>query len=117
MIRYGLAVVVGLASMPVGAEEFDAARLYGVCEHHDPSSSENAVCLWYVRGLIEGMLFGSLSSKVSAGYCPPSDGVSVEQGRLILDKFMRDNPAMLHQKAGVIAGAALLAAFPCKKSN
>ena len=118
MTRLLISAVFAVLIAPAArAEGLDGTKLYEICGHHDFSSSENTVCAYYVKGFIEGMLFGDFSAKVTVGYCPPEEGISVEQGRLIIEKYMRDNPAILHRHAGVIAGEALLTAFPCKKSN
>ncbi|HTV38199.1 MAG TPA: Rap1a/Tai family immunity protein [Xanthobacteraceae bacterium] len=106
-----------LATAPLKAEGLDGAKLYEICEHNDPSSTENIVCAYYIKGFIEGMLFGDFSAKVTVGYCPPEDGISPETGRLIFRKFIQDNPKASTDKAGVAVGAALLSAFPCKKPN
>jgi hypothetical protein len=43
------------------------------------------------------------------------DGLSVDQGRLIIEKYLKEHPESLHEEAGLVAGPALLDAFPCKK--
>jgi Rap1a immunity proteins len=119
MVRYGIvaAVLILISSSAEGTEEFSAKRLYGICQHHDPDSTEHIVCVSYVRGLIEGMLFGSVTAGTTVGYCPPENGISLEEGRRVIEKYMHDNPRHLHEKASVIAGTALLSAFPCKTAN
>jgi hypothetical protein len=112
-----IALLTLLFSSAEAAEDFSAKHLEGICQRHDPDSMEHIICVSYVRGLIEGMLFGSVSASATVGYCPPENGISPEEGRRIIEKYMHDNPKHLHEKASVIAGTALLSAFPCKTSN
>jgi hypothetical protein len=60
------------------------------------------------------MVMGNAAGKLGK-CCPPNGGVSVDQGRLIIEKYMRNNPETLHEQAGVVAGLALVQAFPCKE--
>jgi Rap1a immunity proteins len=109
-----IALLTLISSSAEAIEDFSAKHLQTICQHDNPDSVEHIVCVSYLRGLIEGMLFGSVSAVATVGYCPPKNGISPEEGRLIIEKYMRKNPAYLHEKASVVAGAALLSAFPCK---
>jgi hypothetical protein len=40
---------------------------------------------------------GSLSETKGGGYCPPDQGYSIDQARLIVQKFLKENPQALHQ--------------------
>lgn len=118
MTRLCIAVILAvLTTIPIRADGLDGTRLYQICEHHNDDAPESIVCSYYIKGLIEGMLFGSITARETVGYCPPKEGLSTEQGRLIIEKYMRDNPRLLNEQASVIAGAAMLLAFPCKKPN
>jgi len=44
----------------------------------------------------------------------PNEGVSHQQARLIIEKYLREHPEKLHKEAGFIAVEALVAAFLCK---
>jgi hypothetical protein len=65
------------------------------------------------------MLLGTLTQRSGAiKYCPPKDGLSVVQARLIVEKYMGEHPEDLHLEAGLSAAQALWDAFPCgAKSN
>jgi hypothetical protein len=106
-------VLVGSLLMPARAvaaeDEFSASNLYDYCSEHDKGTKETA-CTAFIHGLLDGLLLGSSAKK----YCPPEQGVSVSQGRLIIQKFMRENPKMLNGQAGIAAALAMVVAFPCK---
>jgi hypothetical protein len=58
------------------------------------------------------MLFGYLTHKSEGDvYCPPAGGLSREQAQLVVEKFMNEHPELLHEKAAVVAVAALRSAF------
>jgi hypothetical protein len=110
-----IALAAGLLlSGATSADDFSGTRLYEFCNHHD-GHTEETTCAAFVHGLLDGLMLGSMGR-----YCPPKEGVSVAQGRLIIEKFMRDHPEALHKQAGIMAGVALATAFPCpnpKTSN
>jgi hypothetical protein len=117
MTRLLLATVLAASAiMTAEAEDFNGMALYQYCEHHDPDHVyESALCGFYVRGFLEGMLLGAgIGAKV---FCPPEAGISAPQARLIIEKYMRENPKALNAQVGAVAGAALITAFPCKKPN
>jgi Rap1a immunity proteins len=91
------------------AEDFSGVDLYRLVSERGEKLREVG-CVAYVHGILDGMAIGRLGK-----YCPPNSGVSVDQGRLILEKFMRDNPETLHKQAGLVAASALVQAFPCKE--
>jgi len=110
-------VAIFLGTSSAKALDFDGSALYQICSDHNPNSAANVACNYYVRGIIEGMLMGTLTERNAKGtYCPP-DGLSQIQGRLIVEKYMRDNPLALSQQPAGIILDALLASFPCKRSN
>jgi hypothetical protein len=67
------------------------------------------------RQLIAGLKGGSVSETKAGGCCPPDQGYSADQARLIIQKFLRENPQALHQQADVLA-AALLRAFHVRRA-
>jgi hypothetical protein len=113
-----LAVLIVLMCFPTRAAEFDGITLRRFCSDRIPDSPKNVLCSSYIRGLADGMLFGYLTHKSDGDvYCPPAGGLSREQAQLIVEKFMNEHPELLHEKAAVVAVAALRSAFPCKPSN
>ena len=108
-----IAFVAIFGCTSIKATEFDGMFLQSCLEQRDDGSAKNSVCLGFLRGLIAGLKGGSVSETKAGGYCPPDQGYSPDQARLIIQKFLRENPQALHQQADVLAAAALLRAFPC----
>lgn len=48
-------------------------------------------------------------------YCLPRSGLAGEQGLRIIDKYLRDNPAQLHQGAAWAVISAFREVFPCPR--
>lgn len=46
-------------------------------------------------------------------YCPPA-GVKLEQGKAVILKYLKDNPARLHESFVRLAVDAFKAAWPCR---
>ena len=78
---------------------------------------KNAVCFAYIRGLIDGLFLADNMAASGRRYCPPADGLDVEQAVLIVQKEFQDHPDQLNREAGAVAALALYLAFPCKGSN
>lgn len=49
-----------------------------------------------------------------AGICFPKDGISAGQSMRIILKYLKENPAQLHQKDTVLAVIAFKKAYPCR---
>lgn len=74
--------------------------------------------LSYVRGFMDGVAMGTVFSEKFAGkYCPPKGGTDAIQARLVVEKFLKEHPEKLHMEAGILAGIALMGAFPCPKNS
>ena len=99
------------------ANALTGTELYRNCTEGKQSIG-SAMCLAYVRGFAEGIVFGNELGKLPRAFCPPTAGLHVDQARLIIEKFLRDNPDKLHNEAVFLAGQALMEAFGCiGKSN
>ena len=70
-------------------------------------SSKSLACTLYVSGFLAGIRLLTALKENTRMWCFP-DGSTIGQSRLIIEKYMRDNPQSLHQDASVIAGKALL---------
>lgn len=110
--------IIFLASSPVTirAQSFSGTGIeFGeLC-----ASSETSVrlaCSSFIKGLITGLYLSRSLSSAGITYCLP-DIFGVPQALLIIQKFMRDHPEMLHQDFGSLATTALVQAFPCGKAN
>lgn len=76
-------------------------------------STEDLICGFYVRGFIDGLMIGMSAQRLGPVICPPNEGISADQGRLIAEKYLRDHPEELHLEAGLELGKAFTIAFPC----
>lgn len=81
-------------------------------------------CLSYLRGFIDGsrltqMTLASLDSAPKVNFiCYPSEGISNEQARRIVVKFIEDHPGALHlNKTAMVFGALANAFPPCKSKD
>lgn len=106
-------LAVALLISPLArADDYTALKLYKSC--HDPRGSPGFLaCVGYIHGLLDGMIAGKVAGKE---YCPPKDGVGVDEARLIIEKFMQDRPEQLNGQAAFGASFAMLKAFPCKSN-
>ncbi len=73
----------------------------------------DGLCLGYTLGVHD-----SQSSLVALGiskplYCMPT-GVTAGQLRLVVKKWLQENPKDLHSAAGALVFAAFIEAFPCE---
>ena len=101
-----------VSTISKGDEYYSGTKLYELCNDQTTAG----LCVFYIRGFMEGMVWGSELVKARRSYCPPSN-VSVTQGRLVVEKYIREHPSELNKAAGVLAGKALALAFPCPPSN
>ena len=69
-----------------------------------------------MEGFTEGIVVQGLSNADGHPIRIPGDA-TVMQAALIIEKFMREHPEMMHQDAAISSELALAAAFPCPKSN
>jgi hypothetical protein len=98
-------------SSPVG---FTGIDLLKQCENNTP------ICNGFVVGVVDTSQLiknGATIDEISLGgshWCLPA-GVTWEQDRLILVKWLKDHPENLHYAAPSLVAAAYAEAFPCKK--
>ena len=103
---------VALLVLPFEANALTGAELLRFCRQ-EKATRGNLACVTYTRGFIDGFVSATIATNKSAKACIPSDGVSADQGRLIIEKYLRDNPEKLDLEAGNLAMAAMIAAFRC----
>jgi hypothetical protein len=105
-------VVAALLASQANAARLSGNKLHEYCTAPE-SSMEGVACTLYIEGYAAGIEAGDGSKKKDARmWCFPPNS-TVGQGKLIVQKYMRDNPAMLHHDADLIVGLALMQAFPC----
>jgi hypothetical protein len=95
------------------AKALDGVTLYQWCQAK-PDTAREISCIAYVHGFLDGVAFGHRMGKnYPTLYCPPKDGISVVQGRLIIEKYLKNHPEKLHTEAGSLVFDALIEAFHC----
>lgn len=99
-----LAMILGLVAI-TQASALTGAQLYQFCVEAPKRSLGDTACATYVRGFIDGLVMGALAVSEGHKICIPADGISVTQGRLILEKTLREHPEFLHEEAGYLFGS------------
>lgn len=101
---------------PTWAATLTGNKLEQFCSSPTGSPGQLA-CVMYIQGFVGGIEAGDGTKvKDKRAWCFP-DGSTVGQSKLVVQKYMRDNPQDLHNEAAVVVGIALVQAFPCKNSN
>jgi hypothetical protein len=72
-----------------------------------------AVCMAYLRGLFDGMQQAKIVEDTKSTFCPPLTP-DLDQIRLIIDQWVRDNPKNAGVSVGWAGPLALSRAFPCR---
>jgi hypothetical protein len=94
------------------AKALDGVTLYQSCQAK-PGALELS-CIAYVHGFLDGIAIGRvIGMKAPNLFCPPKEGISVVQGRLIIEKYLKNHPDKLHTDAGDLVFNALMDAFHC----
>jgi Rap1a immunity proteins len=78
------------------------------------SAAAKKSCEAWIAGFEAGLFAASEGEKYNKSVCLP-EGFTGKQAVLIVDKYMKEHPEMLHFNAGPIAFIALWGAFPCSK--
>ena len=116
-IRVASLIFCVVSASTVNVKALPGTLLYRDC-HEKTRSIGDAMCVAYIHGFLDGLVIGRVAGEQNPPVlCPPKDGIEVDQGRLIIEKYLRDHPERLHEEAGLLAAAAMLDAFPCRKSN
>jgi hypothetical protein len=72
-----------------------------------------AVCMAYLRGLFDGMQQAKIVEDTRSTFCPPQTP-DLDQIRLIIEQWVRDNPKNAGVSVGWAGPLALSLAFPCR---
>jgi hypothetical protein len=110
-----LIIAVALLCTPAFGQEQSGMALNELCRGHAKGSGDVA-CGAYLRGFFDGVAMANGGNAADVRICFP-DGVTLRQVRLVVEKYLADNPDKLNQDASWLAFAALYLAFPCKPSN
>jgi hypothetical protein len=72
-----------------------------------------AVCMAYLRGLFDGMQQAKIVEDMKSTFCPPVTP-DLDQLRLIIEQWVRDNSKNPSVSLGWAGPVALSLAFPCR---
>jgi len=115
VVRIASALAALFVCTQVGAAELEQTtgiELNEYCSDHS-ASAKSVACSMYIRGFGAGIEAGDGSKeKDKRIWCFPHN-LTVAQARLVIEKYMRDNPGLLNLSAGMIVSIALNSAFPC----
>jgi hypothetical protein len=112
---YGFGLGVLVPGQGYAADGFTGQSLYTLCNLKDKVSETG--CETWIAGFFAGYHFARMltaDQRKEATTCPP-EGISGEQARLIIEKFMRNNPQVLHFSADAVAASAIDQAFSCDR--
>ena len=103
-----------ISSVQAGSSEafLRANQLYSLCSSE--SKLDNAVCEGYIIGVNDSVFSGHLSNVFQV--CYPA-GISIEQLRLVLVKYMETVPEKLHFVAEGIVAEGLATVFQCQENQ
>jgi hypothetical protein len=90
--------LIVFAAARANADEFTAQQLLMYCSAKKDSAADLS-CSAYIAGFSEGLLVGKVMSEGGLGFCPPSEGLSGLQTRLIVENWMRQHPKALNEPA------------------
>jgi Ssp1 endopeptidase immunity protein Rap1a len=65
------------------------------------------------KGIDEGYCYGVIRGVAATTLSICNDGISLGQEKLVVEKFLKDNPDKLNQDDVVLIKGALEKAFPC----
>lgn len=121
---YLLLLLIVPTTSHASGDGIDGSKLLENCE----SVIDRPQSLGVSEGVGIGWCLGLLNGLVSVNqvyqdrlgneslFCLPEGGISNLQAARVVIKFLRDNPARLHEKGTFLALVALKDAFPCKTS-
>lgn len=103
------------------ADSFDGNALLDQCEiavnppesMTEIDSLKMGMCLGLMNGItnLNAVYEGKMGKE--AVFCSPKQGISNGQAARIVLKYLKDNPAQLHNLGSVLAIVAMREAFPC----
>lgn len=91
-------------------KEARAESLLVDCTSKAPEA--DLACSAYLMGVLDGAVMMQAHKKE---ICLPQEGISGEQYRRIVVKWLEDRPKILHESKRLHAVLALIDAFPCKE--
>ena len=107
------ATLLFLFAIPMMADSTTGQRLLDMCTS-PIESSDLTYCLGYLDAAIEFITLGEAACAPSSDTNPHLQAVNLGQYRLIVIKWMQDNPETLHENAAYEVMRAVSKAFPCR---
>jgi hypothetical protein len=116
MTRFVLVLIFLLTADSAKAQNSILAGnwLYTVCGASDQQGQ--VICKMWISGFQAGMISSqnlAQVNKLKPASCIPSD-LTADQAKLIIEKFLKDNPQYMQLSAALVASYALVIAFPCR---
>jgi hypothetical protein len=116
MPRFVLLLIFLLAASSAKAQTSNLTGnwLYTVCATSDPKGQ--TICQMWISGFQAGIISSqnlAQVNKLKRASCIPPD-VTADQAKLIIEKFLKDNPQYMQLSAEMVASYALVIAFPCR---
>ena len=71
-------------------------------------------CFGYIQGYLDSAQIVFALGSESQLFCPPNDGISVDQQIRIVTKSLEDRPENLHTSARASVMLAFVEAYPCQ---
>lgn len=122
-IRVG-AIVAVLASVICGAASAETLRgdqLLIMLTDESSSGMQASInryrAMGYIQGLLDSYTVFSTRDPSLDVFCMPEQGVSSAQARILIVKWLKENPERLHEQARLLVFHALAEAFPCRNSS
>ncbi len=113
-----LTILLLVSILPAFGEEgvgYTAEQLSWKCLADDKTIEANLgliECVMYLNGVMDGLRM-MLAVNPAKFFCPPDQGTSGGQKRLVYLKYLEKHPEHLHRTARVVVLAAFAEAFPC----
>jgi len=116
MVKLAVISAVLAAVTSPSAAQMSSTQLYEFCTSYS-GTPEYLSCASFIGRVLSGLGVGQATGAAQGlTFCPPAN-ITAGQAMLVVEKYMRDHPEQLNQHPGTLSSVALLAAFPCKKSN
>lgn len=111
-------VAVCLICGSVSAEALRGDQLLVMLTDESSSGVQASVnryrAMGYIQGLLDSYAVFSTRDRSLNVYCMPEQGVSTAQARILIVKWLKENPTRLHEQARLLVFHALAEAFPCR---
>ncbi len=119
MTRFVLLLIFLLTASSANAQLAQTPNLTGnwlrtVCATSDQRGQ--VICQMWISGFQAGIISSqnlAQVNKLKPASCIPNN-VTADQAKLIIEKFLKDNPQYMQLSAETVATYALVIAFPCR---